>query len=65
MPAHYIIVKIDRMLVFWCSSFAEGHRAKMEEDISFVRRSLEFLGPRVQDFSETQTSEETHVPGTG
>ncbi|XP_039130828.1 uncharacterized protein LOC120267198 [Dioscorea cayenensis subsp. rotundata] len=64
LSAHCIIVKTDRLLLSWCSSIAEGPRAKMEDDISAVRRSLEFLGPRVQDFGETRTSEKTIAPGS-
>ncbi|XP_039134216.1 uncharacterized mitochondrial protein AtMg00310-like [Dioscorea cayenensis subsp. rotundata] len=47
--------------LFWKD---KGPRTKMEDDISTVRRSLEFLDPRVQEIGETQTSEETHIPGS-
>ncbi|XP_039129162.1 S-antigen protein-like [Dioscorea cayenensis subsp. rotundata] len=53
------------MIVSWCSAIAEGPIAKLEEDIRTVRRSLEFLGPRVKDFEMSRSSEETRDPDSG
>ncbi|XP_039134949.1 uncharacterized protein LOC120272251 [Dioscorea cayenensis subsp. rotundata] len=65
LHAQCLIVKIDRMLVSWYSSLTDGPKLKLEEDFNTVRRSLEFLGPRVKAFEETRSSEETLDPSTG
>lgn len=65
LHAQCLIVKIDRMIISWCSAIAEGPIAKLEEDIRTVRRSLEFLGPRVKDFEMSRSSEETRDPDSG
>ncbi|KAH7677249.1 hypothetical protein IHE45_07G070600 [Dioscorea alata] len=44
-----IIMKTVRLIHFWLSSIADSPRERCEEDISMVRRSLDFLGPRVLD----------------
>lgn len=65
MHVYHLIVKIGRMLVSWCSSFSGGSKAKLEDDISTVRCSLEFLGPWVKDLEATRSSKETLVPSAG
>ncbi|XP_039129107.1 uncharacterized protein LOC120265301 [Dioscorea cayenensis subsp. rotundata] len=60
-----LIMKIDRMLVSWCFSLADGPKVKLEEDCNTVRRSLEFLAPRVKSFEEIRSSVETLDPGSG
>lgn len=58
LSLHVIILKIDRILLSWFSTFAEGLKGKLEESMMAIRRSLEFFGPRVEESSEVPTSEE-------
>lgn len=48
MYAHALMLKIDHMLLSWFSTAAERTRVKLEDSISTIQRSLEFLGPRVE-----------------
>ncbi|XP_039115621.1 glutamate receptor 2.7-like [Dioscorea cayenensis subsp. rotundata] len=43
VSVHALILKIDRILLSWFSTFNEKSRAKMEEHSTTIRRSLEFL----------------------
>lgn len=63
--AHYIILKVDRMIISWCSSIAKGPRAKLEDSITTVRSILEFLSPRVQEFGGTLPTKEVDEYNTG
>lgn len=46
-------------------SIAEGPISKIDDDISTVRRSLEFLSPSVQDFDVPMSIKEVHDLGSG
>lgn len=63
LHVHCIILRIDRLLIDWCSSIAEESREKLEDGISTVRQNLEFLGTRVQDFSDNLPTEEDQDSG--
>lgn len=58
LPIHAHILKIDHRLISWFSTVVEGAKAKMEDSISSIRRSLEFLGPRVEEIGDAPPSEE-------
>lgn len=55
LPTHAFILKIDRMLLSWFSTVADGSRVKLEDLISSIRRSLKFLGPRVEEVVGART----------
>ncbi|XP_039123503.1 uncharacterized protein LOC120260129 [Dioscorea cayenensis subsp. rotundata] len=46
--AHALILKIDRMLLTWISTAAEGPTSKLEEHSSTIRQSLEFHNTSVE-----------------
>jgi len=46
VPVHVIIMNIDRMLLSWFSICADNVKAKLEEPMHTIRRSLEFLSVR-------------------
>lgn len=48
LPAHYLILRINRMLLSWFDVLVDTTKEKVGDSISVVRRSLEFLGTRRQ-----------------
>lgn len=49
LPAHTLILKIYQMLLSYFSTVAKGSKVKLEDSISAIKRSLEFLSPRVEE----------------
>lgn len=61
---HAIILNIDRMVLSWFSALVAGPKEKLEASMATIHRSLEKLGPRVEESSEVPTSKEAHDLGT-
>lgn len=49
VPSYSFILKINRMFLSWVSAVFEGSQAKLEDSMAFVRWSLDFLNPRVEE----------------
>lgn len=58
LTPHAIMVKTDHMLLSWFSVAADGLRVKLDDTITSIRRSLEFLGPRSEGVVDAPTLEE-------
>ncbi|XP_039122026.1 uncharacterized protein LOC120258641 [Dioscorea cayenensis subsp. rotundata] len=55
LPTHCIIININRMLLSWFDALANSAKEKLEDSMSKVKRSLEFLGSRSQLVGEGYT----------
>lgn len=53
-----IIIKIDRMLLLWFNAALDSKKEKLEESMSNIKRSLDFLTTRdmVQDAPSSRPS---------
>ena len=64
-PLSTIIMKIDHMLLLWLSALPVRKRAKFEDSISSIRRSLEFIGSRTETAGASDAGEEISTQSTG
>ena len=64
-PLSTIIMKIDHMLLLWLSAVPVRKRAKFEDSISSIRRSLEFIGSRTETAGASDAGEEISTQSTG
>lgn len=65
LPSHCIVLSINRMLLLWFNSLADSVKEMIEDTITTVRRSLEFIGPRsLQDMGDP-SAEEAPISTTG
>lgn len=65
LPVHSIILIIDHILLSWFDVLANGAKAKLEDPISTIRRSLEFLRPTTELSRGVPTAKEAHDLTTG
>lgn len=65
VSAYILILKINRMLLSQFSATTERSQAKLEDSIAIIRRSLDFLGRRMQEIGRVPSSEEGHDQGAG
>lgn len=48
LPIIYILFKINHLLLLWWNAATEAKRAKLDDSITSVKRSLEFLETRAR-----------------
>lgn len=65
LHVYSVILKIDRMILSWCSSVGDRSQEKMLDSLASIRRSLEFLGPRVEERLEVSVPEEFQEQSVG
>lgn len=58
VPVHILMMKIKHMLLSWFSAALEGPKEKLEDSISIVQQSLEFLVSRAEEIGRVPSSEE-------
>lgn len=53
-----VLLKCVRMMLYWFSTVVEGSREKLGDSMHTIKRSLEFLGQRLEAISMDSTAEE-------
>lgn len=57
ISAFHVVLKVDRMLLFWFSAVSDGAKQKMEGSMALICRSLDFLGSRAESSGEVPLPE--------